>query len=90
MKETQYSSAGKTGGLNRVQLTVNQMPEHTHNDNGHRHSIDLNTDSSGLHDHNILIHGYNKDNERVTEHSLTHRYEKASNEMCKFDFAYYR
>jgi hypothetical protein len=49
--DVDYSSIGKTGGLRNVELTVDQMPSHTHIDQGHSHDVDLNTDSSGLHHH---------------------------------------
>lgn len=48
---TDYFTIGKTGGKSHVRLTVDQIPKHTHPDNGHSHSINLNTDSSGSHRH---------------------------------------
>jgi microcystin-dependent protein len=49
--DADYSSIGKIGGLRNVQLTENQMPSHTHIDQGHSHHVNLRTDSSGYHSH---------------------------------------
>ena len=38
-----------------VQLSVAQMPHHTHLDNGHSHSIDLETSLAGDHSHQYKV-----------------------------------
>lgn len=53
-----YSLVGNKGGFNTVKLTVDQMPSHTHNDNGHRHSTDLSTNEFGAHYHEFSNWNY--------------------------------
>jgi microcystin-dependent protein len=50
-RELEYNQIGKTGGLAHVQLTINEMPTHTHNDSGHSHPINFVTSTDGSHDH---------------------------------------
>lgn len=50
-KNSDYNAIGKTGGLDKVVLSEDQMPKHTHIDRGHSHQIDLETNSSGNHYH---------------------------------------
>ena len=46
-----YSSPGKTGGMDKVTLSISQMPSHTHQDTGHYHSAKFLTNSTGYHSH---------------------------------------
>ena len=50
--ENDYSKIGNTGGSNHVALAVGQLPEHTHSDTGHSHSISLTSSTNGYHSHN--------------------------------------
>ncbi|SNR16923.1 hypothetical protein [Tenacibaculum jejuense] len=45
----EYNQAKKTGGLSEVQLTVQELPAHTHEDSGHDHNIN---DPGHNHNHN--------------------------------------
>ena len=49
----EYSSIGKTGDLDKVKLTINEMPSHTHIDSSHRHYNSFQTDSAGFHSHSF-------------------------------------
>jgi microcystin-dependent protein len=44
---------GMTGGQSRVTLSIDEMPHHTHLDQGHIHNVNLNTNYAGDH-----LHGY--------------------------------
>jgi hypothetical protein len=46
-----YSSPGRTGGMDKVTLSISQMPSHTHKDTGHNHSAKFVTNSAGHHSH---------------------------------------
>jgi len=50
-RNSDFIDVGKTGGTSYVQLDEKEMPSHTHNDNGHKHTISLSTSESGFHDH---------------------------------------
>jgi microcystin-dependent protein len=39
----EYSQTGNVGGLEKVKLTINEMPSHTHIDSGHQHFNELKT-----------------------------------------------
>jgi microcystin-dependent protein len=58
--DADYSSIGKIGGLRNVQLTENQMPSHTHIDQGHSHHVNLKTSTEGhhVHSHGRLFSSY--------------------------------
>jgi len=43
---------GMTGGESRVTLSVDEMPHHTHLDQGHNHNVNLATNHVGEHSHN--------------------------------------
>ena len=68
-----YSNVGNAGGSDHIQLTIEQIPSHTHLDSGHRHSLNLSTSQNGIHNHNywdtfwsessrFLDHSYYSDN----------------------------
>ena len=42
---------GMTGGQSRVTLSVDEMPHHTHLDQGHNHNVNLGTNFVGDHSH---------------------------------------
>ena len=46
-----FNNIGKTGGLSRVRLTVNEMPSHNHLDNGHSHYNNFYSNYDGSHSH---------------------------------------
>ena len=52
--DTSFNTVEKTGGNQTHQLTVSEMPKHTHSFNG----SSTTTSSSGNHDHQIGIGGY--------------------------------
>ncbi len=49
-----YSSIGNTGGLSHVGLKTGELPEHTHTDSGHTHSVSLTSSYEGEHNHELL------------------------------------
>jgi microcystin-dependent protein len=49
--QNDYSAIGNTGGLNHVSLKVEELPAHTHTDNGHQHYVSLMTSHAGQHAH---------------------------------------
>lgn len=51
-EDNDYKAVGNTGGLNKVQLTVDQMPSHMHENEAHSHLIYMKTEESGSHTHN--------------------------------------
>ena len=53
-----YFTAGKTGGLEKLKLTVNEMQIHTHFDSGHQHFNQLATDAAGNHQHSFVRPSY--------------------------------
>ena len=52
--DNDYNMIGKNGGLSHVSLTVEQLPDHDHEDSGHKHNISIETSNSGLHYHQSI------------------------------------
>ncbi len=49
--DSDTAKIGMFGGQNSVTLTIDEMPHHTHFDNGHIHNINLGTGHGGDHSH---------------------------------------
>ena len=50
----EYSAIGSTGGLDKSELSLENLPAHSHLDKGHAHDIDLSSSDSGYHSHSWL------------------------------------
>jgi microcystin-dependent protein len=60
---SEYKTIGNSGGLDKVRLTISQMPSHTHTDSGHVHYINFNSSTELL--NTFRLHGTN-DEKRFT------------------------
>lgn len=64
-ERSDYNQIGMTGGADQVQLNQDQMPNHSHLDIGHKHSISLTTNNAGDHNHRYY------DNDKIGSQSIT-------------------
>jgi microcystin-dependent protein len=49
----EFERVGQVGGRSRMNLSINEMPKHTHKDKGHAHKVQLKTNSAGEHSHSF-------------------------------------
>lgn len=68
-----YNQIGKTGGLNKYELTLDELPAHNHYDTGHSHKINIKTTNNGAHYHTI-DDKYTKCCNRGHDHSVSGSY----------------
>lgn len=73
-----FGYIGKTGGTSYVKLNVNQIPEHTHEDKGHRHQVELNSTENGEHDQKFYDFDYTNKRLKTEINSNLSAIEKAS------------
>jgi microcystin-dependent protein len=59
--QTEFDVLGETGGAKTHQLTVNEMPSHTHIQNAHNHTQDAHNHTQNSHNHTQNSHTHTQD-----------------------------